>query len=187
MKKPVLWVKNLLASLSLLESKIILPTCLKYFFLSLSLSFFFGLLFRALPEAYGSSQARGWVGAAAAGLSHSHSNTRSESHLQPTLQLTAMPDPYSLSEARDWTYILIDTSWVHKPLNHNGNSLKYFNFPLVHYAAKTTPLQRREFMHFPDGLGPVLNWGCRLWRERCHLLSPQCGHRDGPCHPITVS
>ena len=31
--------------------------------------------------------------AVAAGLHHSHSNTRAESHLQPTSQLTAMPDP----------------------------------------------------------------------------------------------
>jgi len=41
-------------------------------------SFFCFLLFRAAPMAYGSSQARGLIGAAAAGLHHSHSNTRSE-------------------------------------------------------------------------------------------------------------
>jgi len=34
--------------------------------------------------AYGSSQAGGYIGAAAAGLYHSHSSTRSEPHLQPT-------------------------------------------------------------------------------------------------------
>ena len=39
--------------------------------------------------AYGSSQARGPTGAAAANLHHSHSNTISE----PQLQLMAMPDP----------------------------------------------------------------------------------------------
>ena len=38
------------------------------------------LLFRAAPAVYGSSQARGQTGAAAAGLYHSHSNARSESH-----------------------------------------------------------------------------------------------------------
>ena len=32
-------------------------------------------------EAYGSSQARGQIGATAAGLHHSHSNARSEPHL----------------------------------------------------------------------------------------------------------
>ena len=45
------------------------------------------------PTAYGSSQARGWIGAAAAGLHHSPSNARSEPCLWPTPQLTAMPDP----------------------------------------------------------------------------------------------
>ena len=52
-------------------------------------------LFRAAPEAYGGSQARGRIGAVAASLqhSHSHSNTRSEPRLQPISQLTATPDP----------------------------------------------------------------------------------------------
>ena len=39
--------------------------------------FFFGI-FRAVPIAYGSSQARGQIGATAAGLHHSHSNAGSE-------------------------------------------------------------------------------------------------------------
>ena len=52
--------------------------------------FFF--LFRAAPTAYGNSQARGRIGATAAGLHHSH-NTRSELPLQPTRQLLAMLDP----------------------------------------------------------------------------------------------
>ena len=46
---------------------------------------FFGLfvfcLFRAAPAAHGSSQSRGQIGAAAASLLHSHSNTKSEPHL----------------------------------------------------------------------------------------------------------
>ena len=42
--------------------------------------------------AYGSSQARGWTGASAAGLQHSHSNTRPKQHLQPTPQLMATWD-----------------------------------------------------------------------------------------------
>ena len=51
------------------------------------------LLFRATPAAYGSSQARGLIGVAAASLHHSHSHTRSETSLRPTPQLTATPDP----------------------------------------------------------------------------------------------
>ena len=53
----------------------------------------FVLFFRATPAAYGSAQARGRIGAAAASVHHSHSNDRSEPCLQPTPQLTAMPDP----------------------------------------------------------------------------------------------
>lgn len=53
------------------------------------LLFFF---FRVAPLAYVSSQARGQIGAVAAGLHHSQSNAGFEPHLQPTPQLTAMPD-----------------------------------------------------------------------------------------------
>ena len=52
--------------------------------------FFF---FKATLAAYGSSQARGQIRAAASGLHHSHSNARSEPHLKPTPQLVATPDP----------------------------------------------------------------------------------------------
>ena len=53
--------------------------------------FFFFCLFRAVPEAYGGSQARGGFVAVTAGLCHS--NARSEPHLQPIPQLMAVPDP----------------------------------------------------------------------------------------------
>ena len=46
-----------------------------------------------LGWAYGSSQARDPIGAAAAGLHHSHSNARSKPCLWPIPQLMAMPDP----------------------------------------------------------------------------------------------
>ena len=61
--------------------------------LSLLLYFVFVLLlFRAAPVAHGGSQARGPFGAVAADLHHSHSNSGSKAHLQPTPQSTAMPD-----------------------------------------------------------------------------------------------
>ena len=53
-------------------------------------AFFF---FRATPAAYGGSQARSPIGAVAAGLQHSHSNTRSETHLRAIPQLMVTPDP----------------------------------------------------------------------------------------------
>ena len=55
--------------------------------------FFFGLFRVATMVAYGGSQARGRIGAAATGLHHSHSNVVSELHLRPTPQLTATLDP----------------------------------------------------------------------------------------------
>ena len=67
----------------------------KLFIYLFNLIFFF-CLFRAafcLFVAYGSSQASGWIGAAAASLRHSHSNARSELHLPPTPQLTETLDP----------------------------------------------------------------------------------------------
>ena len=64
-----------------------------YFFLIFNFFFFVFLLFLwAAPVAYGGSQARGPIGAVAIGLRQSHSNAGSEPHLQPTPQLTAMPD-----------------------------------------------------------------------------------------------
>ena len=52
-------------------------------------SFFF---WGAAPTAYGSSQARGGIGAEAASLHHSHSNRGSKPGLPPTPQLTATWD-----------------------------------------------------------------------------------------------
>ena len=43
--------------------------------------------------AHGGSQARDPIRAAAANPHHSHSNAGSQPYLQPTLQLTTMPDP----------------------------------------------------------------------------------------------
>ena len=54
--------------------------------------FLFCLFFRAAPEAYGGSQARGPIGATAASLCHNHSNVGSEPCLPPTPELRATPD-----------------------------------------------------------------------------------------------
>ena len=47
----------------------------------------------AVPVAYGGSQARGRIGAAAPVLCHNHSNAGLEWCLQPIPQLTATLDP----------------------------------------------------------------------------------------------
>ena len=70
----------------------ILTSIMLVYFLVLVYVFIY-LFFRAALEAYGSSQARGQIGGVAPSLQHSHSNSRSEPCLRPTLQLTATLDP----------------------------------------------------------------------------------------------
>ena len=71
-------------------------------------------IWRAAPIAVacGGSQAQNWIRVIAASLHHSHSNARSKLHWQPTphLQQHWIADP--LSEVKDWTHILLDTSWI---------------------------------------------------------------------------
>ena len=55
------------------------------------IDFFCVCVFRAIPVAYGCSQAKGPIGAVAAG--HSHSHAGSKLCQRPTPQLTATPDP----------------------------------------------------------------------------------------------
>ena len=76
---------------SLVNSKYLLAMV---FFVCL-FCFVFGLFAfsRAAPTAYGGSQARDRIGAVAAGLCQSHSNTRSEPYLRPAPQLRATPGP----------------------------------------------------------------------------------------------
>ena len=84
-------------------------------FFSFFLSFFFSL-FRAAPTAYGSSQARGPIGATAACLQHSHKNY--DIHYQiPATSSTYTTAPGNqilnpLSKAWDRTHISLDPSWV---------------------------------------------------------------------------
>ena len=70
------------------------------------------VLFRAAPAACGGSQARGPIGATAAGLHQSHSNARSDPCLRRAPQLTAPSDPYPVSEARDRTRKLMVPSEI---------------------------------------------------------------------------
>ena len=82
--------------------------------------FFVFCLFRAIPVAYGGSQARSQIGATVASLCHTHSNSGSEPHLWPIPQIL---NP--MSEVRDQTHILMDTSRVLNLLRHKGNSKMY--------------------------------------------------------------
>ena len=79
--------------------------------------------------AYVSSQARGLIRATADGLYHSHSNAGSEPPLRPIPQLTATLDPNPLSEARDQTCVLMDTSWIRFLYATTGTPGSIFIFP----------------------------------------------------------
>ena len=85
---------------------------------SLMPTFFFLFFFRVIPMACGSSQVRGWIGAAAAGLCHSHSNTRSKPRLWPTPQLMAMLDSLThwsrpgIQTLYSWILVGFVTRWA---------------------------------------------------------------------------
>ena len=83
---------NFKASTNMSRDLIKLKIYLEFYFFKFLFIYLF-LLFRATPVACESSQARGQIGAAAAGLHQSHSNTGSELCLQPIPQLRAMLDP----------------------------------------------------------------------------------------------
>ena len=70
------------------------------------------MLFRALPMAYGSSQAGGQIRAAAASLYHSQSNMGSSRicNLHHSTQQHQILNP--LIKGRNWTHVLMDTSQV---------------------------------------------------------------------------
>ena len=93
-----------------------------YFLLSTAsyMFLFFVLFFRAAPAAYGIFQARGRIGAIAAGPCHSKAG--SKSRLWPIPQLMTMPILNPMMEARDQTHTLTDTSWDCNMLSHDENS-----------------------------------------------------------------
>ena len=68
--------------------------------------------FRAAHATYGSSQGRGWIGAAAARLHHSHTTCYLSCVCNLHHSWWQHWILYPLSEARDWTCILKDISWV---------------------------------------------------------------------------
>ena len=83
--------------------------------------------------AYGGSQARGQIRAVATGLHHSHNNLESELRLQFTLQLTERQILNPLSEAGDWTCVLMDASqirfhWAMTGTSQNLSFLIYLLF-----------------------------------------------------------
>ena len=95
-------------------------------------------LLSPIPEAFGSSQARGRIRAAAADLCHSQGNKGSELHLQLRLQLFSNPGSLThwaspaIKTASSWTLC-----WVLNPLSHSGNSFTHIlSFDLPYSSTK---------------------------------------------------
>ena len=87
--------------------------------------YFFFFLFKATPLAYGSSQARSQIRAAAACLRHSYSNARSQPCVQHTPQLTGNAGSFNpLSEARGRICNPHGCQSGLLPLNREGKSLR---------------------------------------------------------------
>ena len=107
--------------------------------------------------------------------SHSHSNAGSKPYLQPILQLTATPDPFDpLSESRDRTHVLMDTSqacshWATTgtpaQFNINLGFLSFFLFWLPHGIWS------------PQGQGSDPSHGCDL-----RLYAPAAAMQDSLTH-----
>ena len=85
MEPTTLWL--LVRFVSAMPQQRVLP----FFFVLFCFLFFY--LFYSRSCGIWGSQARGRIGAVAAGLCQSHSNVGSKPCLQPTPQLTAIPDP----------------------------------------------------------------------------------------------
>ena len=91
----------------------------------IALFFFFGL-FRAIPMAYGGSQARGRIGVVATSLHHSYSNEGSNPCLRPTPQLKATLDPQPTEQGQGLN-LWIHGYWLYSfLLSHDSNSWIYF-------------------------------------------------------------
>ena len=88
-------------------------------------------LFRATTAVHGGSQARGRIGAAAAGLRHSHSNTNPSLVYDPHHSVRQCWILNPLCKARDRTHVLMDTTWLRNLLSHSGNS--YINRLLIYH------------------------------------------------------
>ena len=134
-------------------------------------TFFFSLLFRDAPMAYGSYQARHQIGVAAASLHHRQSNVGSELHLRPTSQLMATPDLWPIEQGQGSNLCPHGYPSGSFLLYHSGNSWRFFFTAskfLVIYA-----FQMNSFFH------ANVNWaytmrqklGPQVCREQKDILS----------------
>ena len=126
---------------------------LPFWIVNYALFIYFHLLFfvfSAAPTAYGSSQARGWFGAVAAGLCHNHSNSGSG----PATYITTHNNARSLSH---WSRAGIEpeTSWI---LVRFVNRWATVGIPMLYFWVVTgTAAQLPNLGLLPD-LFSLKNW-----------------------------
>ena len=111
----------------------------------------------AAPVAYGSSQARGQIRAIAAGLCHSHSHVGSELQSATYLHHSSWQHGIlnTLSEARDRTRILKDTSWVLYHWTTTGAPL-FANFLNISQLHPLLSISSTTFIHLHSTLSSLL-------------------------------
>lgn len=127
--------------------------------------FFLFFLFRAVPLAYGSCQARGRIRATAAGPYHSHSNVRSKLRLQPTPQLVATLDPWPTERGQELDTYLILVGFISAA--PKGNSLVLF---CLFFFARGLP--RPGIEPKPQQQPEMLQWQHQTLNLLCHKRAP---------------
>ena len=123
------------------------------------------LLLRAVPTAYGGSQARGGIRAAASSLRHSLSKTRTELHLQSATYTAAHSNAGSLTI--EWGQGSNPHPHGHQPgsllLSHNGNSEVYIFKENGNIWIDGYRKVGRRIVH------PLWCWTLRMREEGAHL------------------
>jgi len=132
------------------------------------------LLVRATPAAYGGSQARGQIRAAAAGLHHSHSNAGSEPYLRPPPQLAASPDPLThwarpgIEPASSWTLVSFASAVPQQ-------ELLFSNIWMINISPNTFPSSaslpgRSKGLMKPLVLDHMFLWALWVIPGHCHSV-----------------
>ena len=130
---------------------------------------FFVFLFKATPVACGHSWARGRIGAAA-GHHHSHSNAGHT--CDPCHSLRQRQILHPLSQARNRTCIIMETTRGSQPAEPQQELLS--NLFLIAQLKK----KERDFYEFPGGLAvedlalSLLWLWLDLWARNFHMLLP---------------
>ena len=120
----------------------------------------------APPVAYGGSQARGWVGAVAAGLCHSQA-TWDPSHncnLYHNSWQCHIVNP--LSEARDRTHLLMDTSWIRSHWATTGT---------LHICIEHWFLMKEQRQFCEERIVFATNRGLRIWVKYLNSIHEVAG------------